>query len=1242
MLSTQGQNMNMLVKFESKSSRVKGVAFHPKFPWLLTSLHNGCVQLWDYRMGSLLERFEEHDGPVRSVDFHKTQPLFVSGGDDYKVKVWNYRTRKCLFTLSGHLDYVRTVCFHHEYPWILSCSDDQTIRIWNWQSRACIALISGHSHYVMCAQFHPTEDLIVSASLDQTVRVWDISGLRKKSAAPQSMTFEEQLQRANAQQSADLFGTTDCIVKYVLEGHDRGVNWASFHPTLPLIISAADDRTVKLWRMSATKAWEVDTCRGHFNNASSAIFHPRLDCMLSVGEDKTIRVWDTNKRTGIQSFRRENDRFWVIAVHPELNLLATGHDSGAMIFKLERERPAYAVDRDTLYYVDRSKTLMSYNFGTGAVNDAALTMKKLGSSWQHPRTLSFNPADRSVLVTNVANDGTFALGQLGNKGSSVDLEAFGKSGPGLSAVFVTRNRFAVLDRSKQNIELRDMSNAVTKTIKTPSTTQEIFYGGGGNLLLATATNVILYDVQQRQVLAELPCQRVKYVTWSTDGQYVALISKHNIIVATKTLAKVCNIHETIRLKSCVWDDSGVLIYNHLNHMKYALLNGDKGIIKTLDNTVYLTKVKGRQVYYLDRNAVPRILEIDPTEYRFKLALVKKNYEEMFSIIKNSNLVGQGIISYVQAKGFPEIALQFVQDPATRFELAIEYGDLDIALAEAKELDRLDVWKQLSGEALRHGNQNIAELCYQKLKSFERLSFLYLATGEKQKLQKMSKIAVSRGDFAAQFQNSLYSGDHTARVELFRNAGMYSLAYLTAKTAGLDDVAQSILEESGIEESQVQLPKHGGEALAPPEPVETATRENWPVRQLGESNLEQLLTRADGDSSYPSKSGDDFFGAEGADGAVAAARKSDDEEDDGGWDMADAPEDEDEDAFGDAQEFDAEGDAPLASARDEIERWCQSGLASNHIAAGSYESAMQLLNRQIGVVNFEPLKPIFTEITVRSSTFVPANINLPSIEVSVRANVLGGDDASESTSSRPAIADDVTELEENMLNDAFKLFRTNKLTEALQKVQLTIHHAIFLVVPSRDDVAKVDELIETCQRYALALTIELARREQFGAPGAELSEEDQRRNLDMAALFATSKMQDVHRTLALQNAMNVATRAKNTITAGEFAQRLLDIASTSGSGSGGKAAEAAKRIVLQAERTGSNAVDFEFDFAAAEEGRLEVCAKSLAALHGAARTACPLCRSRFAQEYRGQTCNICLVAQIGAAATGRKNYERSSV
>src|SRR3954468_5000841 len=113
--------------------------------------------------------------------------------------------------------------------------------------------MTGHNHYTMCAQFHPKEDLVVSASLDQSVRVWDISGLRKKHSAPTSMTFEDQMSRGN-QAQADMFGNTDAVVKFVLEGHDRGVNWVAFHPTMPLIVSAGDDRLIKLWRMSETKA----------------------------------------------------------------------------------------------------------------------------------------------------------------------------------------------------------------------------------------------------------------------------------------------------------------------------------------------------------------------------------------------------------------------------------------------------------------------------------------------------------------------------------------------------------------------------------------------------------------------------------------------------------------------------------------------------------------------------------------------------------------------------------------------------------------------------------------------------------------------------------------------------------------------------------------------------------------------------------------------------------------------------
>jgi WD40 repeat protein len=57
-----------LAKFETKSSRVKGISFHPSRPWVLASLHNGSVQLWDYRMGTLVDKFEEHQGKI-SDDF---------------------------------------------------------------------------------------------------------------------------------------------------------------------------------------------------------------------------------------------------------------------------------------------------------------------------------------------------------------------------------------------------------------------------------------------------------------------------------------------------------------------------------------------------------------------------------------------------------------------------------------------------------------------------------------------------------------------------------------------------------------------------------------------------------------------------------------------------------------------------------------------------------------------------------------------------------------------------------------------------------------------------------------------------------------------------------------------------------------------------------------------------------------------------------------------------------------------
>lgn len=79
----------------------------------------------------------------------------------------------------------------------------------------------------------------------------------------------------------------------------------------------------------------------------------------------------------------------------------------------------------------------------------------------------------------------------------------------------------------QNIETRDLSNNIIKTVKCPVQTNDIFYGGTASLILASTASVVLFDIQQQKVLAELTTPPVKYVIWSTDGNNVALLSKHS-------------------------------------------------------------------------------------------------------------------------------------------------------------------------------------------------------------------------------------------------------------------------------------------------------------------------------------------------------------------------------------------------------------------------------------------------------------------------------------------------------------------------------------------------------------------------------------------------------------------------------------------------------------------------------------------------------------------------------------------
>ena len=1000
-----------------------------------------------------------------------------------------------------------------------------------------VCTMTGHNHYTMCAQFHPKDNLIVSASLDQSVRVWDISGLRKKHSAPSSMSFEDQMARSNANQ-ADMFGNTDAVVKFVLEGHDRGVNWVAFHPTLPLIVSAGDDRLIKLWRMSETKAWEVDTCRGHYQNVSACLFHPHQDLILSVGEDKTVRVWDLNKRSSVQSFKRENDRFWVIAAHPEVNLFAAGHDNGVMVFKLERERPASALYQNQLFFIRKDRQVRSYDFSKNLESPSLLSLRKFGNAWIPPRTLSYNPAEHAILVTSPSDNGIYQLVSLPRDSTGASDASNVKQGSGNSAVFVARNRFAVFSKATQLVEIKDLSNSTTKSFKAPSGTNDIYFGGTGCLLLIAPSAIVLYDVQQKKQVAEVPVTGVKYVSWSNDGLYAALLSKHNVTIVNKSLEIVSTLHETIRIKSATWDDAGVLLYSTLNHIKYSLLNGDNGIVKTLDQTVYLARARAKNVCCLDRAAKPRILTIDPTEYRFKLALVKRNYDEMLQIIKTSSLVGQSIISYLQKKGYPEIALQFVQDPQTRFELAIECGNLDVAVEMAKQLDRPKIWNRLGSEALSHGNHQLVEMSYQKLRNFDKLSFLYLCTGNTEKIRKMTSIAEHRGDFTSYFQNALYLGDVENRIQMFKEVDLYPLAYLTAKSHSMSEECKSILDITGMAEEQISLPNLENPGTIPGVIVQSH-RQNWPKKPAAHSSFEKALAGEvglgdDDEDDVAESLDDDRMPGHDVTKGLGLGPGDDDDGAEDGWDMGDDIQLDGTGGDEDYVDVDSSDINPAEGTTDisEADSWSRfSPLAVDHIAGGKFDSAMQLLSRQVGAINFAPLKQRFMEIYVANKTYLPASTGLPALVNHVRRN----GDEKDNPRSLPQIPRDLETIAEGDLQEGYNAMRTNRLGDGVTIFQHILRSLLVNVVGSQAQVEEAKSIITKAAAYILAMRIELARRDMASSSDAG---ETVKRQLELNAYFTVPHLEIAHRQLALTAAMKQAFSKKQFASSLSFANKII--------------------------------------------------------------------------------------------------------
>ncbi|KAG5468074.1 hypothetical protein LSCM4_01163 [Leishmania orientalis] len=1194
----------MLTKFEARSSRVKAVALHNSSTWVLCGLHNGAVQIWDYRMSTCVDTYTEHVGAVRGADFHVNQPLFVTGGDDYTVKVWNYKLRRCLFTMTGHMDYVRTTFFHHEQPWIVSCSDDFTIRIWNWQSRKSIACLPGHNHYVMCAQFHPFSDLVVSGSLDKTIRVWDISALRHR--------------KEEVGITQDLLGTTDVVVRYELEGHEKGINWVAFHACGDLLLSAADDRTVRLWTMSGTSCYVSRTFTGHTSNVCCAIFY-RNDYLVSCAEDRTIRVVHMSSGVTVQTFRREVERYWIMGSDPARNLIAIGHDAGLQVFKLTRERPAFAVHNATQLYFTCQNKLNMYNFETEEVTSCAVTYQ-----FYPPTSLSCCPTTGGVMLSYASGGPQveWIPKPLATRTCNVEVTVKGFDG-----VFFGGHKVAYVDANGKMC-IQNVSKAGGKPQQTDMSCSRIFAGPVGCILCQSDDKILLYQVAQHGPVAEATVPGVRYAVWDKDFSKVALIAKNTVTVMTKRLKLIASVAESsARIKSAAFDETrDVMYFTTSNHLKYCYLrNGEASTISTLKNVVYLVRAVGDTIYVLTRDGRVLRKELDNAELNFKLKLLQQSYRDLIRIIQQGKLKGQALVGYLHKHGHSEIALHFVSDPLTRFNLAIECGAIDIAKATAMELNEPAIWRRLADTATRFGDIQLAQFASAKAGNYYASGLLALLTGNTASLATL--VSTTRDDHF-KLHYGMYVDDAKQRVDVLCKANQLPLAYVTAKSHGLEEIAAQVLEQMEPEvamrvQAQQFYPVPKQRSVAP-------ATENWPMLQVEESVFARLLKEPGQlDAIAQPELGEDV---------AAGAGWNDEDDDDALLDGAGAGVG-DEVALGEIGEkgggwdddLDIDVSTTLQDTRDTgapsngyvvprehppiTQTWADAyTLPAFHVAAGSFASALRLLQRQIGLADPTPLKPYMMQLWAAVNGCRPAPNSLSAV---FAVSAQPPDNEAEARHA-PALPNFMPVLADK-LRVGYQLFVEGKFAEALDIFRSILHLSVMTVVKDDQEKATLREIMAVAPEYARALALQLQLR-TLSASSTE--------SLQLALYFTHFRLHRAHMTLALSQAMSKAYKQKNIKTAAEVARRLLEQDPPQNK------AQQAAAIIAEAERNPTNAVQVDYD----ERNPFVMCSASYKPLYKGvvSPVRCSYCLSPTDPSYKGTLCPVCKLAMIGVDCAGLVN------
>ncbi|CAL1300502.1 unnamed protein product [Larinioides sclopetarius] len=315
---------------------VRALAFHPVEPVLITASEDHTLKLWNLqktvpakKTASLdvepVYTFRAHIGPVLCLALSTSGDQCFSGGMDGTIRCWNvpsslsdpydsFDPSVLTNTLKGHTDAVWGLSIHSSKLQLLSCSADGTVRLWSPQSKVPLL----HTYGSNIADGNPTSVDFLRCDMTQMVAAYTSSN---------SVIFDletgKPVIRLDSNQTPDaspLGKQINCIV---------------CHPTLPLTVTAHEDRHIRFFDNNTGKM--IHSMVAHLDAVTSLAIDPNGLYLLSGSHDCSIRLWNMDNKTCVQEITSHRKKFdeaiFDVAFHPSKPYIASaGADALAKVF----------------------------------------------------------------------------------------------------------------------------------------------------------------------------------------------------------------------------------------------------------------------------------------------------------------------------------------------------------------------------------------------------------------------------------------------------------------------------------------------------------------------------------------------------------------------------------------------------------------------------------------------------------------------------------------------------------------------------------------------------------------------------------------------------------------------------------------------------------------------------------------------------------------------------------------------